>query len=225
MSDIKNREIYELIKKMIINQKIRPGKQLKENELAKTFGTSRTPIRQAFKMLEKDSLVVNIPNKGTYVVDPSIEDICYAYKLRIKLEEMLSEEIIDKVTPQDIQLLEHYIDLEPKFYKKDEILNYIDNNRKFHLKLASLSDNKYLVNAIEEVSNAIDIHLIFYDDFNNRHLNNIESVKEHQLIVKFLKEKNLNQLKRVMTQHVKNTCDRLKNNKENSSKNQNYVLL
>jgi len=225
MSESKIIEIYELIKGLIINRELRAGMQLKENDLAKKFGTSRTPIRQAFQKLKDDGFVETIPNKGTYVVDPTIEDICYAYKLRLKLEEMLSEEIIDKVTPKDIQLLEHYIDLEPKFYKKSEIFDYLENNRKFHLKIAKISDNKYLIDAIDQILNVIDIHLIFYDDFKNKDISTIDSIKEHELIIKFLKEKKLDQLKEIMVQHVKSTCEKLKQNKENSYMGENCLLL
>jgi len=225
MSESKIREIYELMKKLIINRELRPGMQLKENDLAEKFGTSRTPIRQAFLKLKDDGFVESFPNKGTYVVDPTSKDICHAYKLRLKLEEMLSEEIIDKVSPKDIELLEHYVDLEPRFYNKNQVLNYLENNKKFHLKIAKLSDNPYLIDAIEKILNAIDIHLIFYDNFNHQDIHNIESVKDHQLIVKFLKEKKLDQLKEIMLQHVKNTCDKLKQNKENAYRGRNSLLL
>lgn len=225
MTDSKNREIYELMKDLIVNQKLRPGMQLKEKELADKFGTSRTPIRQAFKGLEADGLVENIPNKGAYVVDPSIEDICYAYELRVTLEKMLSEEIIDKVSPKDIEILENYVAQEPDFYEKNEVLNYLENNKKFHLKIARISDNKYLVKAIEDILSAIDIHLIFYDNFNSKDLNNIESIKDHELIIKALKERKLPELKRIMLKHIENTCEKLKKNKEDSNQGQNSFLL
>ena len=225
MSDSKNREIYEMIKNLIVNQKIRPGMQLKENDLAEKFGTSRTPIRQAFKYLEEDGLVENISNKGTFVVDPSIADISYAYELRVTLEKMLAEEIIDKVTTEDIQILEHYVAQEPDFYEKNEVLKYLENNKKFHLKIAKISDNRYLVEAIEEILNAIDIHLIFYDDFNSNDLNNIQSITDHELIIQALKEKKLPELKRIMLKHIENTCEKLKKNKEDSSQEENCLSL
>ncbi len=218
MGNSKTNEIYSLMKNLIINGDLKPGMQLKEQEFSKRFDSSRTPIRQAFKKLEEDGYVENILNKGTYIVDPTIEDICYAYKLRFKLEEMLSEEIIDKVTSEDIESLKQYVDLEPQFYKNNDVLEYIENNKNFHLKIASLSDNKYLIEAIDQILNAIDIHLIFYDNYHHTDLDNVGSIKEHQLIIKYLEEKNLNKLKEIMIQHVKSTCDKLRSNKEKASR-------
>lgn len=225
MGDSKANEIYILMKDLIINKELKPGMQLKEQELSERFNSSRTPIRQAFKKLEEDGFVEIVPNKGTYIVDPSIHDICYAYKLRVKLEEMLSEEIIEKVTPEAIGKLEHYVELEPKFYKDNEMLAYIENNKKFHLKIAKLSENPYLIEAIEQILNVIDIHLIFYDNFDPVGFQDVNSIEEHKLIIKYLKEKNLPKLKEIMIQHVKSTCEKLKNNKENASTKAPYSLL
>ena len=225
MVDSKANEIYILMKELIINKELKPGMQLKEQELSTRFNSSRTPIRQAFKKLEDEGFVEIVPNKGTYIVDPSINDICYAYELRVKLEEVLSEEIIEKVTPEAIEGLEHYIKLEPKFYMDDKKLAYIENNKEFHLKIAQLSDNPYLIDAIEQILDVINIHLIFYDNFDPIGLQDVNSIKEHELIIKYLKEKNLSKLKETMIQHVKSTCQKLKNNKENASKKVPYSLL
>lgn len=209
MSNSKTQEIYISIKKNIVNGLLKPGTQLKEEYYSKLYGVSRTPIRKALKILEADGFVESFPNKGSYIIDYSIEDIYSAYQLRVQLEEILTVKIIDNVTPKVIKNLENYIALEAEFFKAKDILGYIENNKKFHIEIAKLSNNKYLVNAIREIFKTIDIHLLFYDHYHPIGLQNFDSRREHELIVKYLEEKNLSQVKQTMIQHTKEACRKL----------------
>ncbi|MGM0379394.1 MAG: GntR family transcriptional regulator [Bacillota bacterium] len=198
--------MYTCVRKMIIDKKLFPNQQLKESEFSKKFNTSRTPIRKAFAKLEKEGYVKHIKNKGTFIMNPSKKEILDAYKLRIVYVKMLSKLIIKNVKKDDILELKTMIDKEPKIYNKDEILKYINNNKKFHMRLAKISDNKYLIDSIDRLLNIIDTHLIFYDTFDYK---NIRSIKEHKLMIKYLKKENYIKLKAIMIRHVKKTYKKL----------------
>ena len=80
--------IYEDLKKKIMKGEIRSGEFLFETQLAEAYGVSRTPVRQAIKLLDADGLLANIPRKGTYVKFLSAEDVISVYQAAEALEGM-----------------------------------------------------------------------------------------------------------------------------------------
>jgi DNA-binding GntR family transcriptional regulator len=78
--------IHERIKADILAGRIPPGQALQEEELAQRLGASRTPVREALRMLQSDGLVVIIPNRGAAVTEISFQHIIEAYELRELLE-------------------------------------------------------------------------------------------------------------------------------------------
>ena len=67
------------IRELIITGDYRPGQQLKEDELCRLFDISRPPIREAFKTLEANGLVVRKPRRGVFVAEFSAKDVSYNF--------------------------------------------------------------------------------------------------------------------------------------------------
>jgi DNA-binding GntR family transcriptional regulator len=78
--------VYERLKQLILDQKVASGAPLPEEELARTFGVSRTPIHEALVRLEKDRLVVLQPWRGAFVRGMTMDDIRELYQIREALE-------------------------------------------------------------------------------------------------------------------------------------------
>ena len=76
----------ELIRQAILDGRLRPGSALKEEELARELGISRTPVREALLMLQAEGLVDAAPNRGATVRSHSVEDLDDLYQLRALLE-------------------------------------------------------------------------------------------------------------------------------------------
>src|SRR2546428_6573925 len=76
----------ELIRAAIIDGRVEPGRRLKEEELARELGISRTPVREALLMLQAEGLVVATPNRGAMVRVHDAEDLDDLYQLRALLE-------------------------------------------------------------------------------------------------------------------------------------------
>src|SRR5688572_21943948 len=76
----------ELIRQAIIDGRLNPGQRLKEEELARELGISRTPVREALLMLQAEGLIDAAPNRGATVRSHSAEDLDDLYKLRAVLE-------------------------------------------------------------------------------------------------------------------------------------------
>ena len=77
-------QVYESLKEEIVNGRIQSGEKIIELEYAEKFGVSRTPLREALRMLELEGLVTNAEKGGVTVNYISKEDIEEIYKIRVK---------------------------------------------------------------------------------------------------------------------------------------------
>jgi DNA-binding GntR family transcriptional regulator len=216
MAISKAQKVYNLIKKAIVNRRLSPGAQLKENSFSEKLDISRTPIRQAFQLLEEEGLVENIPNKGTYVVNPTLDEMIEASEMRLFLEEKLADQLIDNITEEEIKALETLVEKELNSYEIQNILEYLEINKEFHMILANTCNNRFLKEAIEKIINVMHVHLIFYDKFYQVNINNSRGLKQHKAIVKNIKEGNRKALKEVMLEHTMDTLEEIKSNKSKS---------
>jgi GntR family transcriptional regulator, rspAB operon transcriptional repressor len=98
-------QIYDSLKKKILDNQIMPGERLMQEEIAEVFNASRTPIRQAFILLEKDGLVERLPQGGVRVTQIDIEMVRDVFGIRGALEAYAVELACEKIQEADIDQL------------------------------------------------------------------------------------------------------------------------
>nr|WP_241393041.1 GntR family transcriptional regulator [Clostridium tetanomorphum] len=193
--------VYETLKNAILNRSLAPGTQLIESTIADRMEVSRTPIRNAIKRLALEGFVTIIPNRGAFIIQPSLEEIIQAYKMREELECIAIKFGIDKIVEDDINILENLVKKELEALTKKDIIEYFSVNKKFHTMLALKSGNKYLIKFIESIINQINIYLILYDTFYNTDLQ-FPSIEEHKKMIYFIKNKDCSNLQSLITNHI-----------------------
>ncbi|MGH3141543.1 MAG: GntR family transcriptional regulator, partial [Gaiellales bacterium] len=92
----------EVIREAIIDGRLAPGERLKEEELARELGLSRTPIREALAVLQAEGLVDTAPNKGATVRSHDAEDLDDLYRLRALLEGYAAGRAATKMQPEQV---------------------------------------------------------------------------------------------------------------------------
>ena len=100
---------YERIKEAIVNGVLQPMERITEAQVAKRLGLSRTPVREAFRLLESEGLVVVVPQRGSFVSQPSIGDIVEIYQIRIPLECMAARLAASRLDDAQLQRLEELV--------------------------------------------------------------------------------------------------------------------
>ena len=90
------------IRELIMTGAVAPGERLVETDLSERFGTSRGPVRDAFKELEQSGLVVSVPRRGTFVATLTAADIHEIYTLRLALEKLAIVTTATIATDHDI---------------------------------------------------------------------------------------------------------------------------
>jgi DNA-binding GntR family transcriptional regulator len=178
-----------------------PGQQLKEEEIAKRLEISRPPIREAFKLLEAQGLVLRRPRRGVFVSEITEKDIWEVYTLKAVLYEMAIGLAIEKFTPSDIERLDRLIDKMDSCVQKEppEILSYQSAHREYHLVILEASDNRRLMEVAATLHQ--QVRRYSYKSLqNNEHLRS--SLKAHKEIVQATKKGNAARARALMREHV-----------------------
>lgn len=202
-------KVYEELKNAILSQRIKPGESLNERLLADSMGVSRTPVREALKMLENDGWVYTEPWKGTFVAEVTQEDVEEVFQLRMVLEPLVIELL--KLNSESLQKLDEFYALQSKL--GDELKNedFIKIDRHFHMYLASLTGNKRLISIMENLSDMMILLGITAVRKKNRIQ---ETLREHLSIIKYLKDNDLKNAKEAMIYHVLRTKEQVYDNWE-----------
>lgn len=98
-------EVFNTLRKAILNGELVPGQRLMEISLANKLGVSRTPVREAIKRLEQEGLVVIVQRKGAEVAGISGSQLRDVLEVRLALEELAGELACLRITEEDIELL------------------------------------------------------------------------------------------------------------------------
>lgn len=148
-------QVYDNLKELIVNGEIEAGQKIIEEEYAKKYAVSRTPIREALRMLEHDGLVETKEKGGVVVKYISIKEIKEVYQIRIALEGLVLEEIINLKNP-NLKKIEKIVKDSEKFLKVDKNNIKIDKVlslfSKFNSELYELSNLKHITKFIRDLN-------------------------------------------------------------------------
>jgi DNA-binding GntR family transcriptional regulator len=198
-------EVTLRLRDMIVEGQLEAGARIQEMELAQLLGVSRTPIREAIKVLASEGLVDMLPLKGAVVKQFSDKDAQDMLKVIGVLESFAAKQA--KVASQseiDAVLALHQ---KMKFhYKRKNRHEYFALNQKIHDSLIALSGNDTLIALHAILSKRM--RRIRYTG-NTMQANWDEAMQEHEMMMDALASKNFSRLAKTMEQHILNTWPRL----------------
>jgi DNA-binding GntR family transcriptional regulator len=148
----------EIIREAIIDGRLPPGRRLKEEELARELGMSRTPVREALLTLESEGLVESIPRRGATVRSYAIGDLDDVYQLRALLEGYAARRAAARISPDDVARLEESCDRFERLRAEDDLLDLVKENLRFHNVIHEVAASDRLATLIRKV---IEIPLVY----------------------------------------------------------------
>lgn len=181
--------ITEYLRAQIITGRLAPGQRLNETELSEMFNVSRSPLREALLILEREDLVVNIPRKGSYVTPMSEENLEKIYQV-MDMVEMYA--IQNLKTKKNIHLPELTAAVEeastaqtPSPEGWEQLLLYRKILASFHYKLVESLENSHIVQFYRRTSS----NLARYQYLQlSKKGSGREMIKEHKQIVGYLEK-------------------------------------
>lgn len=124
--------LYQEIQKDILSGELESGSKLTEAAVCKRYGVSRTPVREAFRQLEADGLIENIPNRGAFVTGLTRRDISDLFDLRSLFEIQAVEWAIKRMDDEDIDVLRETVEFMEFYTLKDDVEKVLSFNSRFH---------------------------------------------------------------------------------------------
>jgi len=212
-SKTKKDKAYQVIKKAIIAGQLESAKIFSITELSETFEVSRTPLREALVILVSEGLIESIPRFGYQVKSLSVHDMLEIFHLRSVLEVEGVGLATERITDDDISLLEANVSLEQELVtslQSDRSTHSYDEghalNLEFHLTIARASGNYRLANMVEELMNELE-RVLNYDPRIAETEKAAASVKQHNEIIEGLRRRDKLGSQEAMKKHNEDVKD------------------
>lgn len=190
-------QVYNEVKRAIITGDLKPGKIIKEGELAKTYGISKTPVREALCMLVFEKLIQPLPRIGYMVTSITVRDVRETHHLRQLLEVEAVGLAAEHITREEIEALKKVM----VSHTGEEAPTL---NREFHMIIARASGNSRLADLIHQLLDEMD--RIFALD---PHIYAPNGPYEHPDIVMALERRDAKAAREIMNKHVTEAQSRI----------------
>ena len=199
-------QAYELIKGMILSGEIKCGERINEIKLSQEMQISRSPIREAIRILEQDGLIVSTSN--SHIVNPldrnTLQDV---YECRIGLESYAARLAVKNFTKEDYDKLVQSVEDCKIADRNDDLIALIDLNTFFHSYIVSLTKNEYIISEMERIRNIVTLSRIKEVQDGERDLSYAYS--DHLEIAKKMLEGDEDSVEHFMRKHISNNLSKL----------------
>lgn len=195
--------IYEDLKHKIMKGEIRSGEFLFETQLAETYGVSRSPVRQAIKLLDADGLITSIPRKGTYVKFLSAEDVVSVYQAAEALERM-AVYLLSLQENFNCSRLEHINSEMENALEKSDINSWCHLDEIFHIEICQNCGNEVIAKLYDSLKVNMRRVRVFYSSlWHDKKL----SCKEHADLISHIKANNAQKASLLISYHYRNVIN------------------
>ena len=195
-------DVAERLRQQIFNRELEPGGWIDEQKLALAFGISRTPLREALKVLATEGLVTMKVRRGAYVTEMSRTDVAQVYHLMGLLESDAAGLAAMLATDAELAELQQLHDqLEAQVDERDA---FFATNEAFHLRLLAIAGNRWAAQIVQDLRKVMKL---------NRHLSLFrqgrlgESLAEHRAVMAALQARDAAAAALLMRRHFDNGLD------------------
>lgn len=195
-------QVYAYLKDEIILGNLKPGERLIEGKIAEELHISRSPIREAIRMLEKDGLLHVHPSGGVNVVKPSIDDFRLLYECRVEMEPLAAFYAAKRRTEEQLEQIQ--LNLEQMAARASQANKKMihEINVNFHESIVKASGNPFLISLITQFRGINSFYRQSILDENPHHMNH--ALHEHQIIYEFILNQDSNKAHEWMKKHIEN---------------------
>jgi DNA-binding GntR family transcriptional regulator len=195
-------EVAEQLRQRIFARALEPGQWIDELKIASELGISRTPLREALKVLAVEGLVAMKPRRGAYVAETSSDDVTQVYHLLALLESDGAAEAARKATDAQLAELQALHDrLERQVRQRDA---FFATNEAFHFKLLEIDGNRWRRQIVADLRKIMKINR-HHSLFKQGRLE--DSLAEHRALMAALRARDSRRVARLMKEHFDNSLN------------------
>lgn len=193
--------IVSTLKEAIFTGVLPQGSRLIEEQLAKLLNVSKTPLREALNILQKEGLIVSVPYQGKTVASISPAKIIEAYTVRKEVEKLAVRAAMRNITEAAVEQLEKYTEMTERFAREGNHHMFLRYDYEFHRLIFKLADSDILTDVYELISNRIRLGQVATAF---RCLRLTESAREHREILEAIKSGDGQRAEEAMCRHINN---------------------
>lgn len=192
-------EAASALRRAIVEGRIKLGERLLQVKLAEMLGISRTPIREALQLLEREGLVRSFGRQGVVVTPLSAKDVEETYDVREMLDGLAGRLAAEKISDAELLELQRSLDRMTAYAEKGDRRRWIETNQLFHDTIVRVAQNERLVQALAAVRTSLD--LFAPSVWAQRDRGDLSN-REHQKIYEALASRNPQEAERLARIHV-----------------------
>ncbi|QKM64740.1 GntR family transcriptional regulator [Polynucleobacter tropicus] len=159
---LNNRPLYEdvadRLREQIFAKQLAPGSWLDEQSLADQFGISRTPMREAIKVLASEGLVTIKMRRGAYVTEIARNDLEQIFTILSLLEGEAAKQTAIKATEEELNQLDYWHHRLEKAAADRDIEQFFEINGKFHELIQEIAGNRWMNGVIADLRKVLKLH-------------------------------------------------------------------
>ena len=200
--------VFKTLREAILRGDLKPGERLMELQLAAKLGVSRTPIREAIRMLQQEGLAVTIPRRGAEVAAMTEKDMEDVLQVREALEILAVQLASEKITKEQIAELEERLKAFEQAVETAEVKQIAQSDIDFDDLIYTAAENPRLVVLLNNLREQIYRYRVEYlkDEKNYPRL-----IEEHRQIMQGLKERNEQYVVEMTKKHMDNQAVAVRN--------------
>ena len=195
-------QVAEQLRQRIFRRELEPGAWIDELKIAEEYGISRTPLREALKVLAAEGLVTMKLRRGAYVTEVSRKDISDVYRLLSLLEADAAAEVAAKATDEQLQRLRQTH--EELKQNTADAERFFALNESFHMQILDIADNRWRIQLVADLRKVMKL---------NRHKSLFkqgrieDSLAEHEAIMQAMLRRDPKTAMSAVQQHFTNGLD------------------
>jgi len=150
-------EVADMIREKIFNHELQPGSWIDEQQLTQLFGISRTPLREAIKVLASEGLITMKIRRGAYVTEVETMEIGQIFEVIALLEGQGVKKVAQQATDQELEVLDAiHLKLEKAAADRD-IDKFFELNQEFHDKVQEMGGNRWMRKVISDLRQVLKL--------------------------------------------------------------------
>ena len=197
-------QVAQRLRQMLVEGRIAPGAKLNERELAEGLNVSRTPLREAIKMLAAEGLVELLPNRGAIAVSLTEADVLNTFEVMAGLEGQAGALAAERITPEELAEIQAMQFEMMAAYTRRDLSAYYAINARIHAAIADAAKNPVLVAVYKQVNARLQA-LRFRSNQDGDKWK--RAVKEHEKMIEALAAHDGNAMRDILQQHLRNKRD------------------
>ena len=197
-------QVAARLRQMLVESRIAPGAKLNERELAEVLNVSRTPLREAIKMLAAEGLVELLPNRGAIAVELTEADVLNTFEVMAGLEGQSGELAAQRITDAELAEIQALHFEMMAAYTRSDLSGYYRLNAQIHNAINAAAKNPVLTTTYNQVNARLQA-LRFRSNQDGEKWKN--AVREHEAMVQALAARDGAAMRAVLVAHLNHKRD------------------